>query len=65
MNIENTIKKDLEFMGIKQVEYAKYLEISQAAVSKRLQRKATREERDGFEAFLRFKGINLIREVDK
>ena len=61
MNTENTIKKDLELIGVKHKCYAEYLGISQAAVSKRLKRKETREERDGFEAFLKRSGINLIK----
>ncbi len=64
MNIENTIKNDIQNTGIKKKLYAQYLGISPQAIHKRLQRKETREERDGFEAFLKFRGINLIKEAN-
>jgi len=60
MNIENTIKKDLEQTGIAPVIYARYLGLSRQAVHKRLQREETKEERAGFDAFLKSRGITLI-----
>lgn len=59
MNIKNTIKKDLQSIGLIQKIYAEYLGVSEQCLSYRLNRKETLEERNEFEAFLQSKGINL------
>lgn len=52
MNTENTIKKDLERIGIMQKSYAIYLGISKQCLNYRLKRKETIEERNKFKEFL-------------
>ncbi len=60
MNTKNTIKKNLERIGIIKKNYAIYLGISKQCLNYRLKRKETIEEREEFEVFLKSKGIKLI-----